>query len=80
MTRDELVECLTPVARIAFRDDNMILRDDLDATKVETWTSLSFMQFLAAIEEKFGFKFKIMELIQLRNMGSVIDAVLKHIV
>ena len=51
----------------------------MTAADVDTWTSLSFMQFLTAIENKYGFKFKMMELLQLRNMGAVIDATLKHI-
>ena len=57
----------------------LVLTDDLCAADVNTWTSLSFMQFLTAIEEHFGFKFKMMELLKLKNMGAVIDSVLTHV-
>lgn len=79
MTREEIMNNLTPVARNIFQNSNLVLTDDLSAENVETWTSLAFMQFLTAIEEKFGFKFKMMELIQMKTMGDIINAMVKHL-
>lgn len=79
MNREEIIEKLTPIAQQIFADDALVLNDDLSAANVANWTSLSFMQFLTEIENQFGFKFKMMELLQLRNMGAVIDATLKHV-
>ena len=79
MIREQLVEEIQEIAREIFVKPELVITDTLSASDVDTWTSLSFMQFLTAIEEKYGFKFKMMELLQLRNMGAVIDATLKHI-
>ena len=76
MTREEIIERLTPIARKIFQNEDMVLTDDMSAQTVDTWTSLAFMQFLTAIEEQFEFKFKMMELLNLKNMGDIINVIL----
>ena len=80
MERNKLKEEIQAIARDIFAKPELVITDAMGAADVDTWTSLSFMQFLTAIEEKYGFKFKMMELLQLRNMGAVVDATMKHIV
>ena len=79
MNREELKVEIESIAREVFLKPNLEVNDALSAVDVDTWTSLSFMQFLTAIENKYGFKFKMLELLQMRNIGAVIDATLKHI-
>lgn len=78
MNRELLTAEIQTIAREVFKSPDLVITDVMSATDVDTWTSLSFMQFLTAIEEKYGFRFRMMELLQLRNMGAVIDATLKH--
>lgn len=78
MDKQEVIARLTPVARKVFEIESLVLRDDLSAENVETWTSMSFMQFLTDIEKEFGIKFKMMELLSLKNMGDVINAICSH--
>ena len=78
MNREELTLEVQTIAQDVFQKPELVLCDSLSASDVDTWTSLSFMQFLTAIEEKYGFKFKMMELLQLRNIGAILDAILKH--
>lgn len=79
MTRIEIIERLTPIASKVFQMDNLVLTDDMSAQTVDAWTSLAFMQLLTAIEEQFGFKFKMMELLQLNTMGDIINAIAQHL-
>lgn len=79
MNRNELKTEIEAIAREIFAKPELVITETTCAADVDTWTSLSFMQFLTAIEEKYGFRFKMMELLQLRNIGAVIDATLKHI-
>lgn len=79
MEREELVIEVQELAREVFEKTDLVISDTMSAADVDTWTSLNFMKFLTAIEDKYGFKFKMMELLQLRNIGSVIDATLKHV-
>ena len=78
MDRIELTKEIEAIAREVFQKPELVVNDVMSAVDVDTWTSLSFMQFLTAVEDKYGFKFKMMELLQLRNMGAVIDATMKH--
>lgn len=78
MTREEVIEKLTPIARAIFENQELVLTDDMSADSVATWTSLSFMQFLTEIENRFGFKFKMMELFNLKTMGNIIASIEKH--
>lgn len=78
MERNEIIEKLTPIAQRIFVNDSLVLSDDLSAENVPNWTSLSFMQFLTEIEEQFGFKFKMMEILRLQTMGAIIDAIGRH--
>ena len=79
MIREQLVDEIQAIARDIFRKPELVITDAMSATDVDTWTSMSFMQFLTAIEDKYGFKFKMMELLQIRNMGAIIDASLRHV-
>lgn len=79
MTKFEIIDNLTPIIREAFQNENMVISDELSAENVETWTSLSFMQLLTRIEDVFGFKFKMMEIIQLKTMGDIVNAMEKHL-
>ena len=79
MEREKLKNEIQVIAREIFAKPELVITDTMGASDVETWTSLSFMQFLTAIEDKYGFKFKMMELLQLRNLGAVIDATLNHV-
>ena len=79
MNREELKNEIQVIARDIFAKPELEINDTMGAADVDTWTSLSFMQFLTAIEDKYGFKFKMMELLQLRNMGAVIDSTLRHV-
>lgn len=79
MNREQLTLEIQEIAREIFAKPELVINDAMGAADVDTWTSLSFMQFLTSIEDKYGFKFKMMELLQLRNMGAVINSTLKHV-
>ncbi len=79
MNREEIIEKLTPIVRSNLRNESLELRDDLSAENVSTWTSLAFMQMLTDIENEFGIKFKMMELIRLRSLGDIIQSLEAHL-
>lgn len=79
MNREQLTLEIQAIAREVFQKPELVISDALSAADVDTWTSLSFTQFIAAIEKQFGFKFKLMELLQMRTMGAIVDATQKHV-
>ena len=78
MTREDILARITPICSQVFNIPGLTITESLDATQVDTWTSLSFMVLLSRIEEEFGFKFRLIELLKIRDIGTLIDAILLH--
>ena len=78
MDRIDVLNRIAPIAREVFEKPDLELCDTLDATQLDTWTSFAFMQMLGKVEEEFGFKFSMMELIKIRNIGTMVDVVMQH--
>ena len=79
MNREQIITEVSEIARNVFQKDDLEFSDELNASSFDTWTSLNFMQFLTEIETKYGFKFKMMELLKLKNMGAIVDSIMNHI-
>jgi len=78
MDRNDVMDRITPIAREVFEKPDLELCDAMDAAQVDTWTSFAFMQLIEKVEKEFGFKFTMMELIKLRNIGTLVDVVMQH--
>lgn len=78
MSREDIIAQITEIAKDIFQKDDLVFSEELNAGSFDTWTSLNFMQFLTEIENKFGFKFKMMELLKLTNMGAIVDSIMSH--
>ena len=79
MNRETVLSEIQDIARKVFEKPELMINDSLCATDVDSWTSLTFMQLIDAIEKKYGFNFKMMELLKLQNMGAIIDTTVSHL-
>lgn len=79
MTKQEIIDKLTLIAQETFEKSNLVLSQDMSKAMVDTWTSVTFMQLLASVEQQFGFKFKMMEIIQLQTIGDIIQSIEQHL-
>ena len=75
MDRNEIIEKLTVIFRTVFKNDVIVLRDDMTADDVETWDSLTHMAMISEMEKCFSIKFKLKELNKLRQVGDLIAIV-----
>jgi len=75
MERNELIEKLTMIFHEIFADNTIILRDDMTATDVENWNSLTHMLMITKVEETFDIKFKLKELNKLKNVGDLCNTI-----
>lgn len=78
MERDKIIQELTLIVQEVFQDDNLVLTDEMSASTFDAWTSLTFMLLLKNIEDRFGFNFKMLEILQLKTMGAIIKAIEEH--
>ena len=78
MTREQIIEKLSPMVREVFDNPTLVIDESMSPDNVDGWTSLAFMQLLAKVEETFGVKFKIFELVGIYTLGDLMAAIEKH--
>jgi acyl carrier protein len=57
------------VFRDVFDDDGITISDEMTASDLEDWDSLSHIQLIVAIEQAFSVRFKTSEIVGLKNVG-----------
>lgn len=75
MTREEIISKLTEIFREVFNDDSIVLRDDMTASDVDSWDSLTHMLMITKVEETLNIKFKLRELNKLKQVGDLIAVI-----
>ncbi len=63
------------IFRELFRDKTLAIHPDTSAKDIEGWDSLAHITLIVAIEKKFGIRFKLAELQELRNVGDILTCV-----
>lgn len=51
--------------------DEFEFSEEMLASHVPGWDSLNHMNIILAIEENYGFKFKALEILRIRNIGDL---------
>ncbi len=79
MNRDEIYAKLTEIFKENLDLDEIELTDETTADDVEGWDSLAHIGLIAAIEQEFGFRFAMKEVVNLHNVGEMVDLILQKI-
>lgn len=79
MDRNEVLVKLTEICEDVFEIDNLILTFETTAEDIEEWDSLSHLSLLNEVESEYGFKFTMAEIQALKNIGDLVDTVIKHV-
>lgn len=79
MTREEVFKKLNEVFRDVFDDDSITVTDATTANDIEEWDSLEHINLLAAIEQEFGMKFSMGQVVSMKNVGEMADIIMSQI-
>ena len=79
MERNEILKKLTEIAKDVFDNDEVELTEATTAADVEEWDSLSHLSLISDIEDEFDITFTLAEVSGSKNVGELIDAIVKHI-
>lgn len=79
MTREEAYEKLSEVFQDVFDDENIVVTDSTTADDIEDWDSLEHINLVVAVEKKFGIKFNMGEVNSFKNVGEMVDIILKRV-
>lgn len=77
MTTDEIKERVTPIFHNVFADDSIIITNEMSAKDVERWDSLNHLSMISSVEKEFGIKFKLKELVGMKNVGDMLNLIQK---
>ncbi len=76
MSREEAFERLNEVFRDVFDDDSIVVTDKTTADDIEEWDSLEHINLIAAVEQEFGMKFNMGQIVSMKNVGEMADIIL----
>lgn len=71
MEADPVLESLTQILRDLLGDDSIVLMPTTRRGEVPGWDSFNYVNFIVAVEMKFGIKFGVAEVESFQNVGEI---------
>ncbi len=79
MTREEIFADVNEVFRDVFDDDSIVVTDSTTSDDIEDWDSLEHINLIAGIEQQFGMKFTMGQVVTMKNVGEMVDIISSQI-
>ena len=80
MTREDVFAKVNEVFRDVFDDEDIIVEETTTADDIEDWDSLEHINLVSAIEQEFGMKFTMGQVVSMKNVGEMVDIILEKVV
>lgn len=75
MDKQAIIEKISDILQSVLKHNRFEIHDELTATMVEGWDSLTHMIIITEIEKTFAVQFKLKEINKLKNMGNLIELI-----
>ncbi|MBR2996073.1 MAG: acyl carrier protein [Lachnospiraceae bacterium] len=72
MSREEIFEKLNEVFRDVFDDEEIEVGEETTAADIDGWDSLEHINLIAAVEQEFGVKFTMGQVVTMKNVGEMV--------
>ena len=79
MPGNKIEETLTDVFRDVFEDPSLTLTRAMTSKDVRDWDSFNHVRLIISVEQKFGISLPTHEVVDLRNVGELIDLIGKYL-
>lgn len=76
--RQQVLDRIAEIAGDVLARPGLVLAETTTARDVPGWDSLSHIQIVIGVERAFGIRLTAMEVAQLENAGSLVEAVLSR--
>jgi len=73
MTKEEVFNEVQNIFRDIFDEDGLIINSSTNSDEIEDWDSLNHINLVSAIEKEFKIRFALGELMELKDVGSMVD-------
>lgn len=74
MERIEILDALQRIFREILLDEDLLLTEDLAIDEIEEWNSLNNMQMMAEIEQEYGVKFGLRDIVSWQTIGDMVTS------
>jgi len=75
MTKEEALEALSSIFAEVLDEKDIEIDYQMTANDVDRWDSITNMTIISEIESRFNIKLKLREIIKLKNVGALCDAI-----
>ena len=75
MEKKEITVKLKPVFQKVLDEHDITITREMTAQDIEGWDSLRHVQLISTVEGAFGIKFKLREILGMKNVGDLIDLI-----
>lgn len=75
MGKNEIEDKLNKIFRTVFKDEKIVISESMTANDVEKWDSLTHLVLISTTEDEFGIKFKLKELVAMKNVGDFLRSI-----
>ena len=72
MTDSEILCFFTQILRDLLLDDSIILSMETRRQDIPNWDSFNYINFIVAVEIKFGVKFKVADIESFEDVGAIV--------
>ena len=77
MNREEILAGLQEIFADVFGDETLTISEETDADDIDAWDSLTNISILAAVQDEFSVTFEIDEIIAMKNVGEMVEAIME---
>ena len=78
MERIEVLEKVQEIFCDVLGNDDIVLTETTTSQDVDEWTSLAQAQILTAIENELGIRFSLKEIMSVKSVGDIVNAIVSH--
>ncbi len=79
MSREEVFATLNEVFQDVFDDTSITVKEETTSEDIDGWDSLEHINLIAAVEQEFGMKFSMGQVVTMKNVGEMADIILSQI-
>lgn len=78
MNEKQVYDRLNEVFRDVFDDEDITVNADTTADDIDDWDSIEHINLVGAVEDEFGLRFKMGEVSGMKNVGEMVDIIMKR--
>ena len=78
MEKEELLQQLSLIFEQVLKRSDLKIDYNMSAEDIDEWDSLTNMTIISEIEKKWDVHFKLRDIVRMKNIGDMIDVIIKQ--